>query len=619
MLHYKDIDTELECLAMQDGTGSLPEIPKLSPAQMAALATALGRKHGIKVEFGDFSTAATDGNRILLPLTNRENSFIIRGFLDHEVAHVRLTDFGYVPASPGLKKTLWNVVEDIRIEAQMSAFYPGMGSNYRALIRELRQTDAGFFEIDENASPEILIATYISLMLRALHLRQAELADLAIETRRLFRSAFGQQLEQGLFSVIAKIGYAVNSSDVADLVEEIIELLAQYAAEPGMESEKMQYQAEPPADEHDQGDDPGNTGNNAGNQAEDSTEAGNNAQSEPGDHSKLAQDTDDDQAECGTCSGDGDADPTDAISSDQASRRAAIKQALDSQEEIGDFGDQLRNLARQRESGSICQEIQIARPATPDELTNAGYQHRPIKASTHLVAQLSSRLRGLLQAEGLKHSKPSMSGNRIARQRLHRIKTGEPRLFLRKHTDTMVNTALHILVDNSASMDENSRFRITREVALALAKAMEPIRGINLAVTVFPGFYPYRNRQGNVQIPVAAVLSHGRRPGNTMLYPREPEGQTPLDAAVRYAASSMLGLAEPRRILVILTDGEPESEEAAEAAIQEAQDLGIEIVCLGIEEIVCPRIFPRFEVVNSVTDLPKKGFSLLESLLTKKP
>ena len=102
-----------------------------------------------------------------------------------------------------------------------------------------------------------------------------------------------------------------------------------------------------------------------------------------------------------------------------------------------------------------------------------------------------------------------------------------------------------------------------------------------------------------------------------MLYPPGPRGQTPLAESLRYVASAMLGLPEPRKILVVVTDGEPDSEQDAEVATQEAVNLNIEVAALGIEQLTYPDIFPRFEIVRSVEDLPEKTFSLLEKLLTK--
>ena len=623
-----NIQQELEFLAAQAGShkDQHTQIQKLSPAQMAVLASGLGRKHGVKIEFGDFSTAATDGKTISLPLTSKENSWIVRGYVDHEAAHVRMTDFALIPWQSVFHRSLWNILEDIRIEAYMPMLYPGMASNYRALIRELRNTTPGFFEIGQGAPPESIIATYISLMLRSMYLKQVEVADLAINARQVFVDTFGAQLERDLFSEIITISDVNSPKDVLDMVEKIIRVLAWHAEEqpqgnagPDDEPDKnpdaasdgasgaAQVQAQGDEDDPAQGDasQDENQGTpedfdierTAGPQDSDSAGTGDDGQGQTSDNDNLQGTGDNPQAETGS----------DA--------KARILEALASDDEIGDLGKQLQDLTWAKETNTDPNTYEIARPVNNADLVATGYKPYPVKASSAVVARLSSRLRGLLQAQDLQHGKPGMAGNRIARNRLHRIKTGEPRLFLKKHPQAQVNTAVQILIDNSTSMSENDRFYKAREVVIALTKTLGTLRGINLGMTVFPAFYPYSIRNGH-SIPVATILQHGRRPGSEILYPPEPKGQTPLAPAVRYTASQMLGLQEPRKILLILTDGDPDSGEDARIAIQEAGSLGIQVVCLGIEGLVYTQIFPHFQIVNNVQELPEKTFRLLEFLLT---
>ena len=281
------------------------------------------------------------------------------------------------------------------------------------------------------------------------------------------------------------------------------------------------------------------------------------------------------------------------------------------------MGKQLQDLVRAQEKNSGQRVYRIAVPVPKSDLEAAGYQPRRVQASSALVARLSARLRGILQAQDLQHGKPGMAGSRIARNRLHRIKTGEPRLFLRRHPARMVNTAVHLLVDNSASMKDNHRFYKTREVVLALTRALAPIRGVNLGMTVFPAIYRLNRHCSSSAIHVATVIAHGSRPGNDVLYPKLPNGHTPLSESLRYSASAMLHLQEPRKIMVILTDGEPDDIDDAAIAVREAMDLNIEVVALGIEQLTYPDIFPRFEIVHSVQDLPEKTFCLLERLLSR--
>jgi nitric oxide reductase activation protein len=406
---------------------------------------------------------------------------------------------------------------------------------------------------------------------------------------------FGQDLEQELLSVILKISDATTPESIVDLVDEIIELLNKH----------MQEQAENNADAGDESD-PEDCDSK---ETQSDTTPGDNTQ--PGD----SEDNTEQEASASDENGNGQEQSQSKSQKNSGSVKTAIKQALDSAYEIEDFGQQLMELAQRKERAASSPYYEIAQPVPVARLRAEGYLPKKIHASSSLVAELSSRLRGLLQAQDLYHASPGMSGNRIARNRLHRIKTGDPHLFLKKSPKKMVNTAVHLLIDNSTSMTDGRRFFKTRESALALIKAFEPIRGINIGASIFPAFYPYVKFGETHSIPVATVLNHNRHPGKTILYPGEPNGETPLGPALRYAASVMLATQEPRKVLLILTDGEPDCTDDARLAVDEAVNLGIEVLALGIEQLVYPDIFPHFEVVESAQDLPEKMFALLEQVL----
>jgi cobaltochelatase CobT len=114
---------------------------------------------------------------------------------------------------------------------------------------------------------------------------------------------------------------------------------------------------------------------------------------------------------------------------------------------------------------------------------------------------------------------------------------------------------------------------------------------------------------------VDTVLTHGQRPCTSIHWPPRALGGTPLAEALRFVLTEMVSLTEPRKIVVILTDGDPNDHLACMMALKEAADLKIEVVTLGIEDVRHPDIFPSFEIVSNVRDLPEKAFRLLEKLL----
>ena len=106
------------------------------------LASVLGNRYGVTVEIGG-SEAYTDGKTIHLPAlpldSEPELITMIRGFLDHESAHIRETDFGVLKQAQLIpfQHNLFNILEDYRVEERLSARYPGCRGNFRHLIQKL--------------------------------------------------------------------------------------------------------------------------------------------------------------------------------------------------------------------------------------------------------------------------------------------------------------------------------------------------------------------------------------------------------------------------------------------------------------------------------------------------
>lgn len=137
-------------------------------ASLPLVASVLGERYGVEVLVGG-SEAKTDGTTIYLPALplDSEESLIAlaRGFLDHEAAHIRHTDFQELSAASltPLKKHIWNSIEDWRVEHALADIYPGCGYNFRWLMRR------EFLEKAEEAgnNPAFSILNWILLTLRS--------------------------------------------------------------------------------------------------------------------------------------------------------------------------------------------------------------------------------------------------------------------------------------------------------------------------------------------------------------------------------------------------------------------------------------------------------------------
>ena len=124
--------------------------PKHIIKALPLLASVLGRKYGVQVRIGG-DTAFTNGNIIQLPslpLDGDETLIgLIRGYLDHEAAHIRATDFDTLNTAnvTPLEKHIWNMLLQIRPclfwTGCSSLFVPGTWGNWvqKGIASELRR------------------------------------------------------------------------------------------------------------------------------------------------------------------------------------------------------------------------------------------------------------------------------------------------------------------------------------------------------------------------------------------------------------------------------------------------------------------------------------------------
>lgn len=135
------------------------------------LASVLGNTYGVHVRIGG-SDACTDGNMIQLPSLpvdcGEELLLLVRGFIDHESAHIRYTDFKAFKeaALDAVTKNLFNAIEDWRVENRLAAVFPGCRHNFHELIRRFFVEDATRERAGE-ISLALSVLNYVLLTVRS--------------------------------------------------------------------------------------------------------------------------------------------------------------------------------------------------------------------------------------------------------------------------------------------------------------------------------------------------------------------------------------------------------------------------------------------------------------------
>jgi len=112
-------------------------------ASAARIASIVGRRDGVNVVF-EGNRACTDGKVIYLPSVPSGTAIkpgfekVMEGYLDHEISHVRYTKWDDLIKKPTeVEKYIQNLLEDVRCENEMINYYPGTRDTLDALAFEV--------------------------------------------------------------------------------------------------------------------------------------------------------------------------------------------------------------------------------------------------------------------------------------------------------------------------------------------------------------------------------------------------------------------------------------------------------------------------------------------------
>lgn len=264
----------------------------------------------------------------------------------------------------------------------------------------------------------------------------------------------------------------------------------------------------------------------------------------------------------------------------------------------------LKDSSRDSVQSSITVAVQTSKNAGP-------LSGDDIKEARQASTALRTRLGGLLQTKVLSRAAGGRRG-RLDTGQLHRVAVSDPRVFRTKSERVGIDTAVHILLDCSGSMVR--RIHLACQACYAVASALEASR-INIAVTAFPGT---QTPDGSYST-IAPVIRHGQKVNPNL--DLSPAGGTPMGEALWWVMQEMLMVKENRKIILVVTDGEPDSMMSATQALDQGRRAGFEIYGLGIVSQSVSELMPsKSKVVSSMSELPGAMFSLLEAaVLHDKP
>ena len=538
------------------------------------VAAAYGEKFGVKVLIQG-QDAFTDGERIVIPTANPDDPHyqqIAWGYLAHEAAHIRHTNFDMVQkaSSKPIRKALLNIIEDVRIENELAKDYPGTRRSISQVIEYMVDTQQ--MCVPEQLEPASNLQAWLLFRLRCHFLGQKALTPLYQAVDERVRQLFPAAAMSRLSAMLTAVPSLASTGEVLKLVDAIVAMLKE--------------ESRPPQDESD-------------------ADSGNDIEQDASNDSNNSSDSQTPEA---ASSAMGDAAETgDSDNSDQADNLRQALEASAAQFEPDTFAQVAEVLSEQAEGHQGVTPLSL--PQAEQAMLG---DEAILTLSASESAQIRARLRGMVQSSQDNRNHAKRQGLRVATHRLAASQAGESRLFIQRQPRIAPNAAVHLLVDISGSMGkpigEGNRkyFHVANEAALALAMALEDIPGVVPAVSYFPGIHQ--------EVSIALLPKQSVR-HRAACFDQKPRGCTPMAQAMWFAANSLLAQKQKRKLMIVLTDGDPDDWAATHDIVDRCRRSGFELLGIGIQTRSVEKFFPQSIVINDVKDLKRELFEVTQQLL----
>lgn len=491
------------------------------------VAAALGRLCGVAIEFGG-QVPATDGKTIYMPMPETmavEDELKVLGILCHEAGHVRLTDFGNVGQKlTHLERAIDNALEDCRVEMAMSSLYPGAESLFERAHAAKVQELVSWETIDE----QTLVPLFLLAISEERLLYRKWLTPLTTKLLGHMQRTFGKTVTEKLIALALEVRDAKSTQDVVAIRKRIMRLLKREAV-------RQESSAKAPASDKDASSETGKTEQSSG------SSNGSNESSDTALERLL---------------------------------RPTLKPVVNPLDISGNFK---RLQADESVPGLKVDLTGRIRPLPAKE--DVGLE-RLARARKDSVA-LRLALRGLVQAKARCAKCITDRGRRFSTTHLCRLVVSDARVFEQRTERQEPNSAVHVLLDMSGSMGVAGGDLAVR-ASLGLVLGLEGIRGVNPALSVFPGA-----ACGHAQQAICTVLKHGER--LTQVTPGQigaisSWGGTPLQQALQAAGFALAACREAKKALILITDGRV-SVQATAQLIEDLKRAGIRVFGIQIGDI----------------------------------
>jgi len=602
--------------------------------EITQTAAVFGRNKECSVVFeadGETAVAYTDGQEITLPSLpdnlefSHEEVMTMRGLLDHEAGHVRHTNFDSVQKFSKTQSqqafSISNTLEDIRLESLVMEEYPGSQKNFHVMRESI-----GAKELEYTKANKELFTTITAPAIQSAIIRAGTL-DYAGENNKAMHDMLPDRFK----------AWGKKFSDLARQCKNTDEILnLALAVEKLLEESTLNKEPEPMPEN-------GEKGEGSGKGLD-------------GDPEDFEFDPNGDFTEGKTPRSSGvpkelkDAQGNKMLEGPIEWIKETTRGKVDKyMSEVKASGKDYRVLSTRYDevfTKTSTNKRKDYRQKQMVESTAAEYEAVKMRLGG-LVNTMKAKLRRALMAKESRDWDFAREFGRLDTKRIVAGSLGSPVVYKQRKDRMELDTAVHFLIDLSGSMS-GSKCKVAMEATVAFSECLE---GTQIKYQI-SGFDNGGDDKGLSDLVYKAESSrkvyHRYEPLNlfkfkdfnqTLQLAKGPiscigscaSGNNSDRDAVIWAYHELLQRPEKRKILFVLSDGQPANAtinvrdeysvrgslvKGLKDAIDECGEHGVECVGVGILTDHVKNIYPKSVSITKVDDLSGAIFNQLSNLLT---
>ena len=549
-----------------------------------AMASALAKKHGLTLRIDPKArTCATNGKNIIIPpvakiletqesVSNLETYLI--GAIIHEVGHINFTDFDIIKNfrskyNNELANFVGNVIEDVVIErAQINALAGG----FLAISKLWKLLYAKRKDVTDSGNESVLQSEYIFHTARFSILKSGESETQMASIRYRLIEVMSLEWVALFDEILQEVNQIKTTAEGADLSRRILEYVKKdqdQDQDQDQEQEQEQDQSEEKPQDQDQ------------DQEQEQEQEQDQSEAKPQD-----QDQGQDQGQNSEPLGIGSGDAFDLIAED-------VNEILEDQDQSGDKHEMIPS------EGS-----ENSKPKSVIKGAACGRDMQQRILQSTMVSR--ERILDLLKSETSCSTRFGKTG-KLVPARLWKLKAGNMNVFKKIEETHSHSLAVKILGDKSGSM--SSDMQIALEAMCLLPLILDDVEGVKTSIDLFPyngeKIDNFKHWEQRTQWAMQKL---------SMVY---ADGGTPLGTAMIESLMDLEEMEAERKMMIVITDGQPDNEMETKKAIKKMEEFGVEVIGVGIN-VNLGHLFTRWVSCRNVQELSIKLQNILEKDIRQK-